>query len=148
MNYLHLATTVRLSLVSLFLFFVSVGSAAVMPLQVTLFHNPGCMCCDQYADYLNDKGYDVKIVDNKHLAAVNREHGVERQLSSCHTSLIGDYAVVGHIPEPVIARLLRESPDIRGISLPGMPMGSPGMPGQQNAPFDIRTLSGETYATH
>lgn len=146
MNYLHLTATVRLSLVSLFLFFVSAGPAAAMPLQVTLYHNPGCMCCEQYADYLNGKRYDVNIVDNKDLAVVNREHGVERQLSSCHTSLIGDYAVVGHLPEPVIAELLRESPDIRGISLPGMPMGSPGMPGQQKAPFDIRTLGGETYA--
>ncbi|ERJ17882.1 hypothetical protein T35B1_15416 [Salinisphaera shabanensis T35B1] len=148
MKYLHLTDAVRLSLVSLFLFFVSAGPVAATPLQATLYHNPGCMCCEQYAEHLNEKGYDVKIVENAALASVNRQHAVRRQLSSCHTSLIGDYVVVGHIPEPVIAQLLRERPDIRGISLPGMPTGSPGMPGQQKEPFAIRTLAGEIYATY
>lgn len=148
MNLLRHTSMVRRSLVSMFLFFVVTGTAAATPLQATLYHNPGCMCCEQYADYLNQKGYDVKIRENKDIAAVNRKHGVQRQLSSCHTSLIGEYVVVGHVPEPVIARLLRESPDIRGISLPGMPTGSPGMPGQQKESFVIRTLGGEIYATY
>lgn len=146
MNLLRHTSMVRRSLVSMF--FVFTGTAAATPLPATLYHNPGCICCEQYADYLNQKGYDVKIRENKDLAAINQKYGVQRQLLSCHTSLIGDYVGVGHIPESVIARLLRESPDIRGISLPGMPAGSPGMPGEQKESFVIRTLSGEIYATY
>ncbi|MDA3920077.1 MAG: hypothetical protein PF501_05285 [Salinisphaera sp.] len=123
------------------------GNALAAPVKVSLYHNPGCMCCEQYAAYLDNKGYDVKVIDTDDLAGFNEKHGVPPKLASCHTMLIGHYVVVGHAPEPAIAKLLREQPDIKGISLPGMPAGTPGMPGKKQGPFVVRTLSGDVYAT-
>ncbi|WP_111748534.1 DUF411 domain-containing protein [Salinisphaera orenii] len=127
---------------------LTTGTALAEPVKATLYHNPGCMCCEQYASYLDDKGYNVEILNTNDMAALNDKHGVKPGLASCHTMLIGDYVVVGHVPEAAIAKLLREKPDIRGIALPGMPAGSPGMGGQKTSPFVVRTLSGDVYATY
>lgn len=127
---------------------LTTGTALADPVKATLYHNPGCMCCEQYADYLKDKGYGVEILNTNDMTALNDKHGAQPELSSCHTMSIGDYVVVGHVPEAVIARLLREKPDIRGISLPGMPAGSPGMSGQKQGAFVVRTLSGDAYTTY
>lgn len=113
--------------------------------KVQLFHRPGCMCCEQYADYLVAQGFAVQVSDNTHVAAVNAQHNVPRRLASCHTTLIGDYVVVGHVPVKAIHKLLSQQPHIRGIALPGMRMGSPGMGGEQRRPFVIRTLDGGVY---
>jgi len=124
------------------------GTAFAAPVKATLYHNPGCMCCEQYADYLNNNGYDVEVLNTNDMASLNDKYGVKSELSSCHTTLIGNYVVVGHVPEAVIAKLLQEKPDIGGIALPGMPMGSPGMGGEKDSPFVIRTLSGDVYTTY
>ncbi|KEZ76014.1 hypothetical protein C41B8_16999 [Salinisphaera hydrothermalis C41B8] len=124
------------------------GTAVAAPVAATLYHNPGCHCCEQYAQYLDKAGYDVKVVDTDDMAALNQKHGVPPKLASCHTMTIGHYVVVGHVPEPAIAQLLREQPDIEGISLPGMPAGSPGMKGKKQGPFVVRTLSGDVYGTY
>jgi len=124
------------------------GTALAAPVKATLYHNPGCMCCEQYADYLKNKGYDVEILNTNDMAALNDKHGVKPELSACHTMLIDDYVVVGHVPEAAIAKLLRERPAVRGISLPGMPTGSPGMSGQKASPFAIQSLTGAVYATY
>ena len=124
------------------------GTAAAAPAKVTLYHNPGCTCCLRYAEYLDDSGYDVEMLDTNGIAGINEQHGVPRQRSSCHTMLIGDYVVVGHVPADVVDKLLAEQPDIRGISLPGMPLGSPGMGGEKGEPFIIRSLSGEVYTAY
>lgn len=127
---------------------LTTGTALADSVKATLYHNPGCMCCEQYADYLKDNGYDVEIVNTNDMEALNDKHGVKPELSSCHTMLIGDYVVVGHVPEAALAKLLREKPDIRGISLPGMPAGSPGMSGKKEGAFVVRALSGDAYATY
>lgn len=120
---------------------------AVAATQVKLYHRAGCMCCLNYAEYLQQHGFDVRVADNTDVAAINAKLGVPRQLASCHTSVIDDYVVVGHVPLKAVHKLLREHPDIRGIALPGMRMGSPGMSGQQRRPFVIRTLDGDVYMT-
>ena len=126
---------------------VFTGTALAAPLEAVLQRNPGCMCCEQYAAVLNDKGYATQVVNSDDLAVFNEKHGVAPALASCHTTLIGRYVIVGHVPEAAVAKLLREQPDIKGIALPGMPVGSPGMPGQQQGPLVVRTLSGNVYAT-
>ena len=124
------------------------GIAFAAPIQAALYHNPGCMCCEKYADYLNENGFDVEVLDTNDMAGINRQHGVPAKLSSCHTMMVGNYVVVGHVPAQVINKLLDEQPDIRGISLPGMPMGSPGMGGEKQEPFVIHTLSDDVYTTY
>lgn len=118
----------------------SMSAAAEPPLEATLYKNAGCQCCDAYAAYLNRQGFDITVVASSDLNAVKREYGVPPQLAACHTMPIGDYVVEGHVPADVLARLLRERPEIRGISLPGMPLGSPGMSGQKQGPFEIQII--------
>lgn len=146
MNQLHNAIMLRLLL--MVVLFTFAGPSLAAPVQVSLYHNPGCMCCEKYADYLNENGFEVKVLDTNDMADTNREHGVPPKLASCHTMDVGNYVVVGHVPAEVVKKLLNEQPDIRGISLPGMPPGSPGMGGQKESPFVIRTLSDTVYTTY
>jgi hypothetical protein len=79
----------------------------------------------------------VQVVESHDLDGIKRRHGVPEALFGCHTIEIDDYVVEGHVPAGPLARLLRERPAIRGISLPGMPLGSPGMNGKKQEPFKI-----------
>lgn len=124
--------------------------AAAEPMQATLYKNPQCGCCQNYAAYMEDNGFEVTVVATHDMSLINQEHGVPVALEGCHTTLVDGYVVGGHVPVEVLNRLLTERPDIRGISLPGMPMGSPGMLGEQTEPFVIYELGdGESvvYAT-
>ena len=105
--------------------------------DVTLYKNPQCGCCEGYADYLRDNGFKVKAVSTNDLTVMGQKYGIPDDLQPCHISLIGGYVVGGHIPMEVIDRLVSEQPKIVGISLPGMPQGTPGMPGNKPGPLDI-----------
>jgi hypothetical protein len=111
--------------------------------QATLFKNPQCGCCEGYADYLRDNGFEVTVHPTHDLSLLHRQHGVPEPLVGCHTTLVDGYVVEGHVPIAAILRLLTERPDIRGISLPGMPAGSPGMSGEKAAPFTIYEIGGD-----
>jgi hypothetical protein len=113
------------------------ASTVSAALEVVLRKIPGCICCDEYAKYLRTVGYIVKVVESADLAKDRQSYGVPTELEGCHFSVIDGYLVEGHVPVAAIARLLAERPDITGISLPGMPPGSPGMPGAKEAPFEI-----------
>lgn len=119
----------------------------------TLYKNPQCGCCEQYANYLRRNGFTVKVVPTHNLSLIRRQAGVNipEKLEGCHTMLIDKYVVDGHVPLKTLDKLLTERPDIRGISLPGMPEGSPGMTGQKTEPFTIYEIGGDSesrvYAT-
>lgn len=103
----------------------------------TIYKSPTCGCCGVYASYMKKEGYDVEIKNTEELSAIKRELGVPYELESCHTTKVGGYVVEGHIPEEAIQKLLAEKPDIKGIGMPGMPSGSPGMPGLKTDSFVI-----------
>jgi hypothetical protein len=105
--------------------------------EAVLYKDPQCGCCEAYADYLRAKGFEVTVQPTQDLALLKRRHGVPGALEGCHTMLVDGYVVEGHVPVDTLLRLLRERPDIKGISLPGMPAGSPGMSGEKTAPFTI-----------
>jgi hypothetical protein len=105
--------------------------------DATLYKNPQCGCCQDHAAYLRRHGYRVTEIATHDLEDIRRRHGVPEQLYGCHTILVGGYVVEGHVSAGLIDRLLRERPKIRGISLPGMPQGSPGMTGTKTEPFRI-----------
>ena len=105
--------------------------------DVTLYKNPQCECCEGYADYLRLNGFEVKVIPTNDLTVMGEKYGILDSLQPCHLSLIGGYVVGGHIPIEVIDRLLSEKPQITGISLPGMPPGTPGMPGNKPGPLTI-----------
>ena len=109
--------------------------------RATLYKDPSCGCCAEYAEYLRRNGFDVAVVDTADLPEVKRFHGVPAPLQGCHTTVVGGYVVEGHVPAAAIERLLAEKPAIRGVSLPGMPEGSPGMAGAKKAPFTIFAIT-------
>jgi hypothetical protein len=102
-----------------------------------LYKDPQCGCCEAYADYLRANGFDVTVKAREDLALLKRQHGVPGTLAGCHTTLIDGYVVEGHVPIGPLLRMLTERPAIKGISLPGMPSGSPGMFGEKSGPFTI-----------
>jgi len=110
--------------------------------EVQQYNSPSCSCCEQYASYLRDNvsGSVTDTVPDD-ITTVKRERGVPEALESCHTTIVGDYVVEGHVPAPAIATLLDESPSIDGIALPGMPAGSPGMGGEKTEPFVVRKFT-------
>lgn len=107
----------------------------------TLYKNPQCSCCEEYASYLRSHGYAVTVRPTHDLPLIRRRHGVSEALAGCHTTLIGGYVVEGHVPVGTLNKLLNEHPNIKGISLPGMPAGSPGMTGIKRAPFEIYEIT-------
>ena len=109
--------------------------------EATLYKNPQCGCCQDHTAYLRRHGYRVKEIATHDLEGIRLKHGVPEQLYGCHTILVGGYVVEGHVSAPLIDRLLRERPKIRGISLPGMPQGSPGMTGTKTEPFRIYEIA-------
>ena len=118
--------------------------------DVVLYKNPQCGCCEAYADYLRDNGFKVKAISTNDLTVMGQKYGVSDDLQPCHISLIAGYVVGGHIPVEVIDRLLSEKPQIAGITLPGMPVGTPGMPGDKPGPLDIYEIGKgppKVYAT-
>jgi len=105
--------------------------------EATLYKTPWCGCCSEYGRYLEQHGFKVRVEDREDLAPIKRKAGVPPALEGCHSLEVGGYVVEGHVPVEVLLRLLRERPDIKGVSLPGMPAGSPGMGGEKEAPFTI-----------
>ena len=106
-------------------------------IPATLYKNPQCGCCEGHADHLRANGFDVKSVETHDLPLIKQSHGVKPALEGCHTIEVGGYVVEGHVSAATIKRLLAQRPAIKGISLPGMPDGSPGMGGRKTEPFRI-----------
>jgi hypothetical protein len=116
------------------------GTAHAKPGPVALFKNPGCGCCDGYADYLRGHGFTVEVTETPELSEISRKAGIPADFQGCHTAFHGSYVVEGHVPIEAVNKLLAERPNIVGLSLPGMPEGSPGMGGKKGAPFTILAI--------
>lgn len=110
--------------------------------SATMYRTPYCGCCLGHADYLRSLGFEVDIVElqPEALAAMKAGHAIPAAQQGCHTLMVEGYVVEGHVPVEAINKLLEERPDIVGISLPGMPMGSPGMGGQKAEPFKVMVI--------
>lgn len=100
----------------------------LQPAAMTVYRDATCGCCAAWAELARGAGYQVKLVDHPDMLAIKRQHGVPDELASCHTAVVGGYAIEGHVPLSAVARLLEDRPGgTRGIAVPGMPRGSPGM---------------------
>lgn len=97
--------------------------------SVTVYKSPTCGCCEKWVSHLRDAGLEVTAIDVSDMQQIKADHGVPQQLSSCHTALVDGYVVEGHVPAGDVLRLLEERPQVTGLTLPGMPIGSPGMEG-------------------
>ena len=107
----------------------------------TLYKTPDCGCCEGYAKYLGEHGFAVKQIASHDLPLIRKQQGVPAPLEGCHITFIDKYIIEGHVPVEPINKLLAGRPDIKGISLPGMPEGSPGMTGEKTGPFVIYEIS-------
>jgi hypothetical protein len=97
--------------------------------DVVMHKDPNCGCCGKWAEHMRAAGFTVKEVATERMDLVKEDAGVPQALGSCHTAKVGGYVVEGHVPAPDVRRMLTERPPIRGLSAPGMPLGSPGMEG-------------------
>jgi hypothetical protein len=134
---------------------IAAWSQAGKPL-VEVWKSPACGCCKDWMAHLEANGFAVKANDTGN-AAMRQRLGIPTALGSCHTALVGGYAVEGHVPAADIARLLRERPrDAAGLAAPGMPLGSPGMDGPayggRRDPYQVLLVhkdgSSSVFATH
>ena len=109
-------------------------------LEVTVYKSPTCGCCSKWIAHLEANGFKVNAHDVADLTQIKLEHGIRRELTACHTALVDGYVIEGHVPAEDIQRLLQERPDVVGLAVPGMPMGSPGMEGPTSKPYDVLTF--------
>ena len=111
---------------------------------ITVYKTPWCGCCTAWIKHLQRDGMDVRVIEREDLAPVRATLGVPDQLASCHTASVDGYAIEGHVPAAEIRKLLQRRSEAAGLSLPGMPMGSPGMetPNPPDA-YDVILFDGE-----
>lgn len=117
------------------------GRTTSDPTLVTVYKSPTCGCCKAWVEHLRKEGFRVTAIDTADLEGIKRAHDVPTTLSSCHTAIIGDYVVEGHVPASDIRRLLAERPPIRGLVVPGMPQGSPGMETGTREKYEVFTFT-------
>lgn len=106
-----------------------------------LIKDPNCGCCEGHAAYLQENGFAVTVEESSELDALRKLHRVPDHLVGCHIIFADTYVIEGHVPAAAITRLLSERPSIRGISVPGMPEGSPGMSGTKEAPLIVYEIA-------
>ena len=128
------------ALALLFPLTIGAATAAEKSKSVTLYKDPDCGCCQAYAEYLQGNGFTVTVQPTHELAQMSRKAGIPDDFQGCHLAFVDGYAVSGHVPLKIVDRLLRERPDVKGITLPGMPTGSPGMGGPKSAPFTVYSV--------
>lgn len=105
---------------------------------IKVYKSPTCGCCALWVDHMREAGFELAVEDTNDMIAIKRDAGLPAQLQSCHTAFVDDYVFEGHIPAEVIARFLAEAPSARGLAVPGMPVGSPGMEfGDRVDPYDV-----------
>lgn len=110
--------------------------------SVTVYKSPTCECCSDWVAHMQDHGFEVKTTDLSDMQQIKNRFDVPRELSSCHTAVVGGYVVEGHVPANDVKRMLVQQPDVAGLTVPGMPVGSPGMErGNQQDPYNVLAFS-------
>ena len=105
-----------------------------------VFKTASCGCCYGYVLFLEEENFKVKQTDMRSLHLIKKKYNIPLEMQSCHTTILGKYFIEGHVPIEAINKLLKERPDIDGIALPGMPIGTPGMQGEKEEPYIIYQL--------
>ena len=122
--------------------------------RVDVWKDPFCGCCAKWIDQMKAAGFEMRVHDTQSLHAIKKKHGIPPRLQSCHTAKVGGYVVEGHVPIADVQRLLKQKPNVIGISVPGMPLGSPGMEvsSGEKEPYEVLTFDKEgvtsTFAKH
>lgn len=117
---------------------------------VVVHKSPTCSCCGLWVDHLHAAGFEVEVRNSENLNPIKQSLGIPADKASCHTAQVGDYFVEGHVPAEDIKRLLAEKPDAKGLVLPGMPAGSPGMemPDGSQQPYTVELVGRDGSTTN
>ncbi|MBW2494005.1 MAG: DUF411 domain-containing protein [Deltaproteobacteria bacterium] len=144
----HLSVACGLLLAAILLASCRSGDPGV----ITVYKTPTCSCCGKWIEHLEAGGFAVEAIDVENVGQIKQRHGVPAELASCHTALVGGYVIEGHVPAEDLKRLLEERPQIAGLAVPAMPIGSPGMEGPNPEPYEVIAFtkrgSSYTYASH
>ena len=120
--------------------------------KAVVYKSPTCGCCSKWIDHLEKNGFEVEAKDVPDVTPIKRANGVPPRLTACHTAMVGGYFIEGHVPAEDVKRLLEERPEIAGLTVPGMPMGSPGMEGPRSERYRVLAVGRDgkisTFATH
>jgi hypothetical protein len=145
----------RLAFVLLLLLGAVGAAGLVQAADVDVYRSEDCSCCGKWAKHLEKNGFKVRLhnMSSAKLDQIKTDARVPEQLASCHTAKVEGYVIEGHVPAEDIKRLLSERPKAIGLSVPGMPIGSPGMEvGKKKEAYDVLLLkedgSTEVYAKH
>jgi hypothetical protein len=114
--------------------------AGAIPVKV--YKNPSCYCCDLWGKHLEENGFKVELVNTTDMAAIKQKFGIPEPLEGCHTAIVNGYIVEGLVPAKFVRQMLDEHKAIKGIALPGMPVGAPGMPGSKSAALNVYVIGG------
>jgi hypothetical protein len=123
-----------------------IADAAAMvadPRLIVVHKNESCGCCHLWIEHLKERGFAVAVRDVVDLGGIKERVGVPHGMGSCHTARVGGYFIEGHVPAADIVRLLNERPDAKGLAVPGMPLGSPGMEvaSGESQPYDVHLVA-------
>ncbi|TCU10405.1 DUF411 domain-containing protein [Rhizobium sullae] len=130
------------------LVFLGGRAHATVPAEMTVYKDPNCGCCHEWSKAMAAAGFSVDARDTGDLAAVKARLQVPAELEGCHTAVIEEYYLEGHVPLEAVQRLLRERPPVRGLAVPGMPSGSLGMGDDPEASYDVYAIPSETGAPY
>lgn len=119
---------------------------AALPV-IEVYKTPTCGCCHLWVDHLRANGFTVKAHDVDDTTGYRQKFGVPQALGSCHTGVVGGYALEGHVPAREIKRLLAERPAVKGLAVPAMVAGSPGMEGPRSDPYDVLAFCADGRTT-
>lgn len=120
---------------SALLIFPILGNAANQTVEV--YKSATCGCCEEWVKHLRASGFQVNAHNVANPSDTREKMGIPDRLGSCHTAVIGGYAIEGHVPATEIKRLLASKPKAKGLAVPAMPPGSPGMEGPTHMPYDV-----------
>ena len=109
--------------------------------NLVVYKSPYCGCCSGWVQFMTRAGFTADVRDLENIEPIKRQTRVPEDLAACHTSIIGSYVVEGHVPVEAVEKLIAEQPEILGIAVPGMPMGSPGMGYDPTARYDVVAFS-------
>jgi len=120
--------------------------AAEKPIDIVVYRSPSCGCCGKWLEHLKQNNFNVTDNVTEDMQAIKDKYGVSKEMASCHTALVDGYVVEGHVPAADIKELLRTKPKIAGISVPGMPSGTPGMEmGGRKDPYNVMSFDRENH---
>lgn len=119
-----------------FLLSISVGMSAAPP-TLTVFKTKTCGCCGKWVEHMRASGFKVIVNEVASTGEHQQKYGVPEKLQSCHTAVVDGYTIEGHVPATEIQRLLKEKPKAKGLAVPGMPAGSPGMEGSRQDAYSV-----------